>query len=148
MVTASGAGGYLLDKSASARWGIPAVGAVLDRLVSSRLLYTCPVVELEILYSMRSPREYVATRKDRVTTYRWADTTSEAGRLAAKWQAELATTSHHRAAGLADLLIAATAKVSGLSVLHYDRDYRLLDEKIQGGVPHQFVVPEGSLEAA
>ena len=38
-------------------------------------------------------------------------------------QGELANAGKHRSAGPADLVFAATAELSGLTVLHHDRDF-------------------------
>jgi predicted nucleic acid-binding protein len=137
--------GYLLDKSALARWGKPSVAQVLDPLLAANLLYTCPVIELGVLYSARSPTEYALVAHQRRIAYRWAETTAAAQATAMGWQAELARTSQHRGVGVADLLIAATAAEHGLAVLHYDRDFAILGDQCRA--PHQFVVPPGSLDS-
>jgi predicted nucleic acid-binding protein len=41
-------------------------------------------------------------------------------------QALLADRGHHRAASNPDLLVAATAEVVGLTVLHFDKDFELI----------------------
>ena len=41
-------------------------------------------------------------------------------------QQALADVGHHRAASIPDLLIAATAELSGLTVLHVDKDFELI----------------------
>ena len=41
-------------------------------------------------------------------------------------QALLADRGHHRAASIPDLLVAATAEVVGLTVLHSDKDFELI----------------------
>ncbi len=49
----------------------------------------------------------------------------------------------HRGVKLPDYLIAATAELAGLTVLHYDRDY----ERVAGatGQAHEWVAKRGSL---
>jgi len=56
---------------------------------------------------------------------------------------ELASRGQHRAAGAADLLIAACARRAGLTLLHYDSDF----DTIAGitGQPVEWVVPRGSV---
>ena len=43
-------------------------------------------------------------------------------------QQALADVGHHRAPSIPDLLIAATAELSGFSVLHVDKDFELIAE--------------------
>ena len=43
-------------------------------------------------------------------------------------QRTLAAIGHHRAASIPDLLIAATGELSGLTVLHVDKDFELIAE--------------------
>ncbi|MFC6014254.1 PIN domain-containing protein [Nocardia lasii] len=49
----------------------------------------------------------------------------------------------HRSAGAADLLIAATAEASRVTVLHYDRDFETLAEVT--GQPTQWIAPPGTI---
>ena len=57
-------------------------------------------------------------------------------------QAELVDRGQHRSAGLADLLIAATAEM-GAHVLHYDADFDLIAEIT--GQPCEWIVPRGTI---
>ncbi|WP_370327230.1 PIN domain-containing protein, partial [Euzebya sp.] len=43
-------------------------------------------------------------------------------------QALLADRGHHRAPSIPDLLIAATAELTGLTILHLDKDFELIAE--------------------
>jgi hypothetical protein len=54
-------------------------------------------------------------------------------------QGLLAARSQHRVVPLPDLLVAACAERSGLTVLHYNRDYEQIAEIT--GQPMQWVVP-------
>ena len=135
--------GWLLDKSGLARWHEPHVGSELERRLRSRQLFTCAVIELEVLYSARSPADYAEIIADRRQAYEWVEIDAATWRRAADLQARLAAQSQVRAAGVADLLIAATAMQHGLTVLHYDRDFELLARL--GGVSEEPVAPLGSL---
>jgi len=135
---------YLVDKSALARWDAPAVTAVLDPALAAGLLWSCPPVELEALFSAQSAAEYAAVRRDRATTYRQAPLAPEVGVVALELQASLATAGTLRAVGPIDLLIAATAVHHDLTVLHYDGDFELLAEA-DGRVAQRWVVPRGSV---
>jgi predicted nucleic acid-binding protein len=58
-------------------------------------------------------------------------------------QTALARTGQHRGVPIPDLLIAAVAEASGLSVLHYDADFDRVAEIT--GQPVEWVVPRGSV---
>jgi len=66
-------------------------------------------------------------------------------RIGENWcqMSELAMKSQHRNFSLPDLIIAATAELAGLTVLHYDEAYDRI-AKITGQ-PVEWVVPKGSL---
>ena len=135
---------FLVDKSALARWDEPAVAAVLDPALAAGLLWSCPPVELEVLYSAQSAAEYTAVRRDRAATYSQAPLDPEVGAVALELQAALATAGTLRAVGPIDLLIAATAVHHDLTVLHYDGDFELLAD-LDDRVAHRWVVPRGSV---
>lgn len=135
---------YLVDKSALARWDQPTVAAVLDPALAAGLLWTCPPVELEVLYSAQSAAEYSAAGRDRAAAYHHAPLTPEIGVVALELQAALAAAGTLRAVGPLDLLIAATAVHHDLTVLHYDGDYELLGDVDQRLV-QRWVVLRGSV---
>lgn len=134
--------GWLLDESALARWHQPAVGAVIEPLLESRSLFTCAVIELEVLYSARTAKDYRELAADRRHRYGWAEMDAETWSRALRLQRELADRSHLRAVGTSDLLIAATAQQHDLVVLHYDRDFETLGRLC--GIKEQAIVPLGS----
>ena len=134
--------GFLLDKSALARWSHAGVAAVLNPLLGTGQLWTCPIIELEVRYSARDAAEFDQVSRDRAIAYRWAELTEEVGSTALAMQAELAHHSHLRAVGVPDLLIAATAASYDLTVLHYDADFDTLARFVVLG--HRWVVPRGT----
>lgn len=135
---------YLLDKSALARWDQPTVAAVLDPALAAGLLWSCPPIELEVLFSAHSPSEYTVVQQERAATYSQAPLVAEVGVTATELQASLASTGQLRAVGPIDLLIAATAVHYGLTVLHYDRDFETL-AAADGRVSQRWIVPRGSV---
>ena len=60
---------YLLDKSALARWDQPTVAAVLDPALAAGLLWSCPPIELAVLFSAQSPSEYTVVQHERAVAY-------------------------------------------------------------------------------
>lgn len=132
---------YLADKSALARFPLPAVGRRLRPLMEEGLIATCAVVDLEVLYSSRNPAEYEAILEER-RSLDAAPITPEVMDVAVGLQHELARRGQHRLA-IPDLVISAAARAAGLVVLHYDADFERL--AAAGGAPHEWVVPQGTI---
>ncbi len=132
---------YLADKSALARFPLPTVRARLRPLMDDGLLATCAIVDLEVLYSARSPGDYEAVLDER-RSLDAVPITPEVMTTAIDLQHGLARRGQHRVP-IPDLIISAAAKHAGLVVLHYDSDF----ERIAGvgGPDHEWVVPKGSV---
>lgn len=134
---------YLVDKSALARAGHPAVSARLVPLIEAGLVATCALVDLEVLYSTRGFKEYERIRTDRALAYERLPMPDEVWDQAVATQRELARGGRTRVAGIPDLLIAATAARAGVAVLHYDADFDAIAEVTRQSV--EWVVPRGSV---
>lgn len=132
---------YLADKSALARFPLPAVGRRLRPLMEEGLIATCAIVDLEVLYSSRNPAEYEAILEER-RSLDAAPITPEVMDVAVGLQHELACRGQHRLA-IPDLVISAAARAAGLVVLHYDADFERL--AAAGGAPHEWIVPQGTI---
>jgi predicted nucleic acid-binding protein len=139
---AAGAG-VLVDKSALVRRHLAPVSAILGPLFRRGDLATCSVVDLEVLYSARSPTEYRSVLAVRRARYVTLPMTQEICARAVEVQSTLATRSHHRGCGVSDLLIAACAEIYGAQLLHYDGDFDLIASVT--GQPVRWVVPRGSV---
>ena len=135
---------YLLDTSAAAR--VPSRPVVTDRVVpllSAGLLATCAALDLEALYSARTPGEYRDVQTDRRLAYEYLPTEDEDWQRALEVQAALAEVGRWRGVGLADLVISAVAERHRVTVLHYDGDFDLVAEVT--GQRTEWVVPAGSV---
>lgn len=132
---------YLADKGALARMPHPKVGPRLRLLIEDGLVATCAIIDLEVLYSARSPDDYEASLEER-RALNDVPITPKVTSRAIEVQRELARTSQHRIP-IPDLLIAAAAESASLTVLHYDADY----ERIVAvtGQPHEWIALRGSL---
>lgn len=116
---------YLLDKSALA----PQLGAEarqrIDGLRSAGRVVLCQVTVLEVLYSARNGQDWqnglTQLSQDAV-----ADTGPAAWARAVQVQGLLARRGQHRAPSIPDLLVAATAEIESLIVLHNDKDFELI----------------------
>lgn len=118
---------WLIDKSALVRLATsPEAGIWADRLQRGLVRITA-VTRLEVGYSARSGDELreslgrppLASMPVEYLTPRIED-------RAAEVQLVLAAKGFHRAPSVPDLLIAATAEVAQLTVLHVDKDFELI----------------------
>ena len=132
---------YLADKSALARMTHAAVAERLAPLIFAGQVATCAVVDLEVLYSARSLRDYEQVLAGRRSLPTLPMTETVASR-ALDVQYLLARRGQHRVP-VPDLLIAATAEVNHVSVIHYDADYDRIAEV--SGQHTEWVVPRGSI---
>ncbi|MFJ6568167.1 PIN domain nuclease [Streptomyces sp. NPDC091292] len=134
---------FLIDKSALARWTKPGVREVLKPLHERYLLAVCQPTEYEMIHSARDTAE--ATR---ISTWLHAFDyiSSDDGTFtrALEVQRHALNAGFHRALSLPDLLIAATAELNRLTVLHYDGDFEMIASLT--GQPAEWVVPPGSAD--
>ena len=119
--------GWVLDKSAAARAGDPAVSSQLAELAGS--LFVCPVGELEQLYSARSAEDYDFRRNELHESFELVSAPPDIFERALQLQRDLA---HHSSmwhrTPIPDLLIAETALYHGLGVVHVDKDFERIAE--------------------
>ncbi len=132
---------YLADKSALARLRIPLVADRIGPLMLEGLLATCPIIDLEILYSARSLSDYEGILAERQAMASFAITEAVTDR-AINVQHQLAERGQHRLP-IPDLLIAAVAEINDLTVLHYDADFDRIAQITSQ--PVDWVVPRGSV---
>jgi predicted nucleic acid-binding protein len=133
---------YLVDKSALARMPIDAVRARLAPIIEAGEAATCAIIDLEVLFSARNREEHERIRQRRSLAYHSVPVTETILRRAIDIQAELARSGRHRVP-IPDLIIAAAAEASGLTLLHYDHDYDLIAEVT--GQPAEWIVERGSV---
>ncbi|MGH3899567.1 MAG: PIN domain-containing protein [Pseudonocardiaceae bacterium] len=117
----------MLDKSAVARTGEPAVGRQLAELAGS--LFVCPIGELEQLYSARSARHYEELKVELHAGFEVVAAPPDILDRALQLQRDLA---HHHGmwhrTPIPDLLIAETAMHHRLGVVHVDGDFDRIAE--------------------
>lgn len=119
--------GWVLDKSAAARAGDPAVARQLTELVGA--LFVCPVGELEQLYSARSAQQYEEIKADLHAGFGLVAAPPDILDRTLRLQRDLA---HHHGmwhrTPIPDLLIAETAIHHELGVVHVDGDFDRISE--------------------
>lgn len=119
--------GWLIDKSALVRLGAsPDAEDWADR-VHRGLVRISTVTRLEVGYSARSGTDLrSALQHSPVSQMPVEYLTPPIEDRAVEVQLFLAGQGHHRAASIPDLMIAATAELVGLTVLHLDKDFELI----------------------
>ena len=121
--------GWLIDKSALVRLAdSPHAGKWADRINNGQV-HLSTITRLEVGYSARSGADLTkAMATPPISKMPIEGLTPAIEELA--WQSLhlLAKKGQHRAPSLADLMIAATAQLCGLTVLHVDKDFELISK--------------------
>jgi predicted nucleic acid-binding protein len=134
---------WLIDKSALWRAGHPTVKDEIQWRVARGLVGVNIATELEIGFSAQSIASFQLMRRTMVDRLLPVRLPLRAEDRAREVQVVLIERGQHRAVSVPDLLIAATAEIEGLTVLHYDADFDLIAEIT--GQPCEWVVPKGTL---
>lgn len=134
---------YLIDTSALVRILREPARTSWEKPLEEGIIARCPVTEIEFLYSARSAEDRAELVADIDALFGWAPLDDRAVSRAWDVQRELTHHGRHRSAGAVDLMIAATAELQGLTVLHYDRDFETVAEVT--GQPTQWLAAPGSL---
>lgn len=118
---------FLIDTSALARLMRPGAEAFgWDQAAAAGLIAMCPLTELEFFFSARSPADREKGIADMRSLFGWVPAHKRAFARAWEVQGELTSRSQHRSAGPVDLVLAATAELHGLTLLHHDRDFDII----------------------
>ncbi|WMX46915.1 PIN domain nuclease [Streptomyces roseicoloratus] len=134
---------YLVDTSAAVR--IIARKHVQDewrKFTTEGVVALCDITELEILYSARSAPDRLAKEQLLERLFTWTAVPDGVYSRARRVQEMLTERGEHRSAGPVDLMVAATAELSGLTLLHYDRDFDVIARVT--GQPMRWVAPPGT----
>ena len=120
-------GSWLIDKSAYARLDeSPDFDLWLNR-INRGFVYASSVTLLEMGWSARTGRHWHLLVEEPPTVNLLIEYLTPAMEdRALELQGLLADRGQHRAPSIPDLLIAATAEVAGMTVLHVDRDFDLV----------------------
>jgi predicted nucleic acid-binding protein len=118
---------WLIDKSALVRLGQSADPQEWADRIQRGLVRIATVTRLEVVYSSRSgPEARAATREPPLAAMPVEYLTPAVEDRAVEVQLLLADQGRHRAPSLPDLIIGATAELTGLTVLHVDNDFELI----------------------
>jgi predicted nucleic acid-binding protein len=120
---------WLIDKSALTRLVLSPDAAEWAERLQRGLVRISTVTRLEVGYSARSVSELrSALRQPPLASMPVEYLTPTIEDRAVALQIALADRGQHRAPSIPDLLIAATAELAQLTVLHVDQDFELIAE--------------------
>jgi predicted nucleic acid-binding protein len=119
--------GWLIDKSAIARLHLDPNAEEWTRRIERGLVRICTVTRLEVGYSARSAQDHRSLLADPpIASMPVEYLTPRIEDRALELQSVLAERGQHRAPSIPDLLVAATAELAELTVLHVDKDFDLI----------------------
>ncbi len=120
---------WLIDKSALVRLDSAADAAEWASRIDRGLVRISTVTRLEVGYSARTATDHrTLLTEPPISSMPVEYLTPKIEDRAVELQLALAERGHHRAPSIPDLLIAATAELANLTVLHVDKDYELIAE--------------------
>ena len=120
---------WLIDKSAIGRLHLTTGAAEWALRIERGLVRICTVTRLEVGFSARSVADHrTLLREPPIASMPVEYLTPKIEERAFEVQSMLAERGHHRAPAIPDLLIAATAELAELTVLHLDKDLELIAE--------------------
>ncbi len=118
---------FLIDTSALARLLRPGAESFgWDQAAAAGLIAVCPVTELEFFYSARSAADRERGIQDVRSLFGWVPVHDRSFARAWEIQGDLTNVGQHRSAGPVDLVVAATAELHGLTLLHHDCDFDVI----------------------
>ncbi len=118
---------WLIDKSALVRLAASPDAAEWAGRVERGLVRIATVTRLEVGYSARSgPELRAGLRQPPMSSMPVEYLTPATEDRAVEILALLADRGQHRAPSIPDLIIAATAELAGLTVLHLDKDFEVI----------------------
>lgn len=94
-----------------------------DQAAAAGLIATCPITELEFLSGVGSAADRTQGIEDLRLPFIGVPVDDRAYDRAWRVQEILTRRGQHRSAGAVDLVVAATAELQGLPLLHRDRDF-------------------------
>jgi predicted nucleic acid-binding protein len=133
---------YLVDTSVLGRAHQELVGERLEAMARTGRLWTCRLIDLEVVYGSRS-RDAAEVCEERLALPQAPITPAVMDR-ALRIAVSMAAAGAHRGAKPVDLVVAAAAEAAGLTLLHYDGDYERIAKVT--GQPTEWVAPPGSLD--
>ena len=136
---------FLADTSAVVRLlRNPRVQELWQSQLRAGVIGVCTLTELEFLRGVQSKADHDRYATLLGTVFTWVVTPDDVWRRATEIQQMLADGSEHQGPSAVDLLVAATAELSGLSLLHYDHDFETIARTTQQ--PTTWLAAPGSID--
>ena len=136
---------YLVDTSALARLLSEETAlSDWDEPIEEGRLGICPVTEFEILHTARSKADRAELVDALEVAYPWVLMPERVFQRARQVQELLTGKGQHRGPGPVDLLVAATAELTGRVLLHYPRYFERLPKTT--GQPAEWLATPGSID--
>ncbi|MGW6270858.1 PIN domain-containing protein [Streptomyces sp. NPDC055060] len=98
----------------------------MNQTIDAGLVGICDVTELEFLYTARSAADRAIILRSLNLAYAWVPVPDSVYSRAREVQHALTNRGEHRAPGVVDLLIAATAELTERTLLHRDHDFEAI----------------------
>ncbi|MFH9858452.1 PIN domain nuclease [Streptomyces sp. NPDC017202] len=137
------AAAHLIDTGALVRVLKQPARALWEKPLEEGLIARCPLTEIEFLCSAKNAEDRAGLVEDLDALFSRIPVDDRAMTRAWDVQRELAEKGRHRSAGAVDLLVAATAELQGLTVLHHDNDFETIASVT--GRSTQWLAAPGSL---
>ena len=135
---------YLIDTSAAARiMTNKRLREQWSHHLAEGVVGICDLTELEMHFSARSLMDRLENEELFASLFNWVPIPDGVHQRARAVQRKLTEFGQHRSAGAVDLLVAATAELAGLTLLHYDADFETVAKTT--GQPTRWVAPTGTL---
>jgi predicted nucleic acid-binding protein len=133
---------YLIDTSVLTRLGNSEVRTAIEPKVLAGELARASISDLEVGFSARSAQEWDRLMKA-LEVFDLVEVSADHVRRARQIQRQLAA-KHQRGRKIPDLIIAAAAEATKLTVLHYDADFDRIAAVT--GQACEWVVPAGAMD--
>ena len=91
--------------------------------IKAGLVGVCPVIEAELTRSAASKADHAQVSDQLRTLFTWHPMPEDSWRFVEETQHKLVERGLHKGPSVVDLLVAATARAWGLTVLHVDTDF-------------------------
>jgi predicted nucleic acid-binding protein len=136
---------FLIDTSACNRlFRLPGVEREWEQALDAGRVSVCEVTELELVRAAGGREERALLERYLHDAFGWTPAPERVLLRAREIQDVLVASGQHHGPGAVDLMVAATAELSGLTLLHYDTDFETIAKAT--GQPHRWIAPRGSVD--
>jgi predicted nucleic acid-binding protein len=136
---------FLIDTSACNRlFRIPAVERLWAAVLDEGRVSVCEITELELVRAAGGREERAVLERYLHDAFGWSPVPDRVLTRARQVQDLLVASGWHQGPGAVDLMIAAAAELTGLTLLHYDADFEAISKVT--GQPQRWIAERGSVD--